>query len=565
MSTLQSFIARRLFPESLYVRGRGIAQEYLLEALSRDPIASNNMSVFVEDKQVESVATALGISSTAPSHFSVIGRSSLLEGRLDSSSINILIEMAGDSAYPFRVRNRFSSRIFPAISIQHGLSLHTYLFERILRTLLTPNYPCDSLLCSSEASKKALSTMMTNVTDSVSKQLATRLSYNGRVDSIPLCIDTERFCPGDRDRARSSLGLRRQAFVILYVGYLSIHKADWLPLLPGFKQLVEKNPDRHIMLILAGTGDARYVEMLREDIKDFGLSRNVVIKMNVPDNMRQELFTAADVFTSISDSVQESFGLAPVEAMACGIPQIVADWNGYRETVVNRKTGFIVPTYWTNINEDLMHVGDILGFSCSHIALGQSVAINHAEFFEAFQILLDKQETRLEMGARSRQRAIAEFSYQAIMKRHVDLWKELRHVADQCKKHAFDSCFDAPRYFDAFGHYASTEVNAESRLRFVRRLNAREIARIKAQSIHQEALDLKTLQRLLWTLERKREYAQNSEGVDLGSLTGAIGESGRSLSNLARHLLWLLKYGLVELVIPSEGVPSHPDLMSRST
>jgi glycosyltransferase involved in cell wall biosynthesis len=38
----------------------------------------------------------------------------------------------------------------------------------------------------------------------------------------------------------------------------------------------------------------------------------------------------------------EPFGLIPLEAMACGIPVIAVDEGGYRETVVDSQTGFLV-------------------------------------------------------------------------------------------------------------------------------------------------------------------------------------------------------------------------------
>ena len=31
--------------------------------------------------------------------------------------------------------------------------------------------------------------------------------------------------------------------------------------------------------------------------------------------------------------MQETFGLTPLEAMAAGLPCVVSDWNGYRDTV----------------------------------------------------------------------------------------------------------------------------------------------------------------------------------------------------------------------------------------
>ena len=48
----------------------------------------------------------------------------------------------------------------------------------------------------------------------------------------------------------------------------------------------------------------------------------------------QTAYAAADIFVSLSDNIQETFGLTPVEAMAAGLPVVASDWDGYRETIV---------------------------------------------------------------------------------------------------------------------------------------------------------------------------------------------------------------------------------------
>ncbi len=42
------------------------------------------------------------------------------------------------------------------------------------------------------------------------------------------------------------------------------------------------------------------------------------------------IWQAADIFTSLSDNIQETFGLTPIEAMAAGLPSVVTDWDGYQ-------------------------------------------------------------------------------------------------------------------------------------------------------------------------------------------------------------------------------------------
>ncbi len=58
------------------------------------------------------------------------------------------------------------------------------------------------------------------------------------------------------------------------------------------------------------------------------------------------------IFTSPIDNIQETFGLTPVEAMACGVPRLSSDWDGYRDTGLE-KQGFLIKTSWTNCMEDI--------------------------------------------------------------------------------------------------------------------------------------------------------------------------------------------------------------------
>src|SRR6202012_5551691 len=56
------------------------------------------------------------------------------------------------------------------------------------------------------------------------------------------------------------------------------------------------------------------------------------------------LWAGADVFVSLVDNIQETFGITPVEAMAAGLPVVVSDWDGYRSTVRDGVEGFLIPT-----------------------------------------------------------------------------------------------------------------------------------------------------------------------------------------------------------------------------
>lgn len=59
---------------------------------------------------------------------------------------------------------------------------------------------------------------------------------------------------------------------------------------------------------------------------------------------RHRIWRAADLFVSLADNIQETFGLSPIEAMAASLPVVVSDWDGYKDTVRHGIDGFRVPT-----------------------------------------------------------------------------------------------------------------------------------------------------------------------------------------------------------------------------
>lgn len=70
-----------------------------------------------------------------------------------------------------------------------------------------------------------------------------------------------------------------------------------------------------------------------------GLGVDLTIKKLIPDSELVRLYNAAKVF--VFSSHLEPFGLAPVEAMACGTPVVAVKEGGVRETVVPNETGIL--------------------------------------------------------------------------------------------------------------------------------------------------------------------------------------------------------------------------------
>lgn len=96
----------------------------------------------------------------------------------------------------------------------------------------------------------------------------------------------------------------------------------------------EKSP---IQLQIVGDGEARL--SLEKLVKELGLQKSIQFVGEVSDpKIVAQYFKQARAF--VLASVNEPFGIAPVEAMACGTPAIVTNTGGTQETVIDGRTGY---------------------------------------------------------------------------------------------------------------------------------------------------------------------------------------------------------------------------------
>jgi glycosyltransferase involved in cell wall biosynthesis len=158
--------------------------------------------------------------------------------------------------------------------------------------------------------------------------LTPRVHYEG--------VNPVLFHPLERDWAlRESFGIDRGAFVVVSVARL----VGW----KGFQYVIEAmqalRPLGRFHCLLVGDGD--YRPSLEARVKEFGLGDVVTIARGVPQTEVARYYSIADaaVFPSIGD---EAFGIAAVEAMACGVPVIASTSGGMVETIVDGETGFLV-------------------------------------------------------------------------------------------------------------------------------------------------------------------------------------------------------------------------------
>jgi glycosyltransferase involved in cell wall biosynthesis len=94
------------------------------------------------------------------------------------------------------------------------------------------------------------------------------------------------------------------------------------------------------MLLVAGDGEDRArLEGLAEEL-DVG--RRVHFLGALPREALPRLYSSVDLLLATSFA-SETFGISLVEAQACGLPVVAANFGGFPEVVDPERTGLLVP------------------------------------------------------------------------------------------------------------------------------------------------------------------------------------------------------------------------------
>jgi glycosyltransferase involved in cell wall biosynthesis len=122
--------------------------------------------------------------------------------------------------------------------------------------------------------------------------------------------------------------------IILTAGHLVDYKNPdlWLEVA---RTVVQKKPDARFVWL----GDGNLLSAIREKVKNLSLEGSVQLPGYISDPA--VWFAQAQIY--FQPSLRESHGIAVLEAMAHGLPCVVADTGGLPESVIDGETGYICP------------------------------------------------------------------------------------------------------------------------------------------------------------------------------------------------------------------------------
>ncbi|MEN6450267.1 MAG: glycosyltransferase family 1 protein [Thermoguttaceae bacterium] len=167
-----------------------------------------------------------------------------------------------------------------------------------------------------------------------------------RIHVVPCGFDGEELSPVNRIAARRRLGLDPDQRWIVHIGRLVPRKGVDTAI-EGLARLVRRHRIEAQLLVIGGESEEpdplRTLEIgrLMDVAGRAGVADRVTFTGRRGRGLLRYYYSAADVF--VTTPWYEPFGITPVEAMACGTPVIGAEVGGIQYTVLDGRTGYLVP------------------------------------------------------------------------------------------------------------------------------------------------------------------------------------------------------------------------------
>jgi glycosyltransferase involved in cell wall biosynthesis len=430
---------------------------------------------------------------------------------------------------------------------------HTTASEATMRTigdlLLAPVEDYDALICTSAAVRSSVETQIEGIRDYLTQEFGPRRRPEVQRTVIPLGVNVSDFAvtPEQRQAWRARLGIPDDAVVALYVGRFSAAAKMNPGLMATALERSAQTTGKSIYWVNSGwaerPGDA---ELYHNAARALCPSVTYLHLDGREADVRFSIWSVADFFISFSDNIQETFGITPVEAMAAGLPCVVTDWNGYKDTVRHGEDGFRVPTIAPNpgLGGDLAYwfANDWTNYGGYVAAASQYVAIDYAEAVTAISALVQSPELRRRMGESGRARARTVFDWSAIIPQYQALWAEqdARRLAAPPESVAADNPF-RPDPYRLFANYPSRHLGLDDRISLPSDVTAAVAADRLAQPLAtfgriNRPTDTEVATAVAWLADRGSD-------ASLAELLAAFPSGRRGF--VRRGLLWMARHGVV--------------------
>ena len=429
------------------------------------------------------------------------------------------------------------------------------IMDMLADIITAPIEPWDALICTSTAVRASVELELDAVRADLEERLgATRIPTPNLV-TIPLGVNVDDFATTPENRAhwRQTLDLPDDAIVVLYVGRFNPHaKMNPIPMAMALERAAQIS-GKTIAWVQAGwSGSEAHEKRYHDETRRFCPSVLYKVVDGRKPEARFTIWSVGDIFLSLSDNIQETFGLTPVEAMAAGIPCVVSDWDGYRDTVRHGIDGFRAATYAprAGAGNDLayQHASDWVTYDQYVGAASQLTAVDIGDAATALVDLINNPDLRRRMGAAAKARARSVFDWSGVVPQYEALWAELntRRQASPARPAPRRDLAGNPRRLDPFllfGGYATEWLTGSTVV---------TLTPGQSWSSVQELLKAQLAAYGGWALPKASELESvvetlsKTRQISVADLVGRVPAGRRPF--VERGLLWLAKYQVITIL-----------------
>ncbi|WP_169054396.1 glycosyltransferase family 4 protein [Nitratireductor sp. XY-223] len=451
------------------------------------------------------------------------------------------------------MRRSWRASAYSLCGITHTLSEGEVVVG--LQSIVTdPVEPWDAIVCTSQIAKKTVKSIMEDWAHYYEDRFNAKIEPDFQTPVIPIGVDLPRFektsskVEGGRS-LRSRLCIPDDAVVGLYFGRLNfLSKSHPTPMFMAFEEAAQRLGDTPVHLIIVGQFNNSILKQEYEDLAGKFCARAKIHWLNGNDPFdSRDCWYAADYFISLSDNMQETFGMTVVEAMAAGLPCIVSEWSALKENIADARTGYVIPTTMPPQTVGAGHVRrsifQIDSFSDTVASLSQTVGVDIRICAAAIEQMIADKDKRDEMGRQARHDAEQRFDWAKIIREYQDLWKNLEDIRQEAFRSSNIAKVSYPGQLNPFvvyGDFANHHISDNAQIIWVNE-NAEDLLDTLWQNISHltiafSLLPLKEIRKLITAL---------AEDVPIN--LGAVADRHPlwDKEKLCFSLCWMLKYNLV--------------------
>ena len=469
-----------------------------------------------------------------------------------------------DVAWMRRRNRQAQASGFSIVGMTHT-SCELPIQDALANMLTAPVYPWDAQICPSQSVQTMVQRLLDDEAAWLHEHTGAVCANRPQLPIVPLGVDCDALDLNPAAKAqhrqhwREHWGLNPSDVCVIYMGRLDLRtKANLYPMLDALElaaQTLRERQGPQLSLVLAGWFASEWDETtLRAAVLQACPSVRVIFEDGRTPEARAGVWHAADVFSSLVDNIQETFGLTPIEAMAAGLPVVVTDYDGYRESVREGIDGFRIRTWQPAAGQGLdlidAHADAISGYRDYVSKASAYVGIDIAQAAAAYAQLALDPALRQRMGAQGRQRARTQYDWAGLVPRYMDLFSELARLRQAAVTVTQGpNCLSAryPRRSDpyhSFSHYPSATLAPGLILRPGPLLspNAAEretqLATMLERPVYQ---NIKSQLDVVWIRQLLSEVVSHPSGKPWPFSAPVDGQAATD-----RQIGWLIKTGMVQ-------------------